>query len=76
MDIRAKHVQADKNGVRIAELDGMSYRHFLWEHRPLTDFWRIEKGYAKKLEGQGLFTLGDIARLTDMKYMVLIFHEG
>ncbi len=69
-------MQADKNGVRIAELDGMSYRHFLWEHRPLTDFWRIEKGYAKKLEGQGLFTLGDIARLTDMKYMVLIFHEG
>ncbi len=62
MDIRAKHIPADKNGVRIAELDEMSYRRLLWSHRPLTDFWRIGKGYAKKLEGQGLFTMGDIAR--------------
>ena len=46
----AKHVSADENGVRIAELDEMSYRHFLWEHRPLTDFWRVGRGYAKKLE--------------------------
>ncbi len=62
MDIRAKHVPADQNGVRIAELDEMSYRQFLWEHRPLTDFWRIGKGYAKKLNGIGLFTMGDIAK--------------
>lgn len=62
MDIRAKHVPADENGVRIAELDEMSYRQFLWEHRPLTDFWRIGRGYAKKLEEQGLFTMGDIAK--------------
>lgn len=62
MDIGAKHVQADKNGVRIAELDEMSYRRSLWAHRPLTDFWRVGKGYAKKLEEHGLFTMGDIAR--------------
>lgn len=62
MDIRAKHVTADQNGVRIAELDEMSYRQFLWEHKPLTDFWRIGKGYAKKLEEQGLFSMGDIAK--------------
>ncbi|MBR0596469.1 DNA methylase [Sinanaerobacter chloroacetimidivorans] len=62
MDIRAKHIPADKNGVRIAELDEMSYRRLLWSHRPLTDFWRIGKGYSKKLEGHGLFTMGDIAR--------------
>ena len=62
MDIRAKHIAADKNGVRIAELDEMSYRRLLWSHRPLTDFWRVGKGYARKLEGQGLFTMGDIAR--------------
>ena len=62
MDIQAKRIPADQNGVRIAELDEMSYRHLLWSHRPLIDFWRIGKGYAKKLEGQGLFTMGDIAR--------------
>lgn len=62
MDIRAKHVPADQNGVRIAELDEMSYRHLLWSHRPITDFWRIGRGYAKKLEGLGLFTMGDIAK--------------
>lgn len=50
MDIMAKHIQPDKNGVRIAELDEMSYRLFLWDHRPLTDFWRVGRGYAKKLE--------------------------
>ena len=62
MDIQAKGIPADENGVQIAELDEMSYRHLLWSYRPLTDFWRVGKGYAKKLEGQGLFTMGDIAR--------------
>jgi DNA polymerase V len=62
MDIRAKHIPADNNGMRIAELDEMSYRRLLWSHRPLTDFWRVGKGYAKKLEEHGLFTMGDIAR--------------
>ena len=62
MDIVAKHIKADKDGVRIAELDEMSYRRKLWSHRPLTDFWRVGKGYAKKLEEYGLYTMGDIAR--------------
>lgn len=62
MDIGAKHIQPDENGVRIAELDEMSYRRLLWDHRPLTDFWRVGNGYARKLEDNGLFTMGDIAR--------------
>ena len=62
MDIGAKHIPADKNGVRIAELDEMSYRRMLWDHRPLTDFWRVGRGYAEKLEAHGLYTMGDIAR--------------
>ena len=62
MDIMAKHVQPDKDGVRIAELDEMSYREQLWAHRPLTDFWRIGRGYAKKLEAIGIYTMGDVAR--------------
>ena len=62
MDIGAKHVKADKNGVRIAELDEMSYRKLLWNHRPLTDFWRVGKGYARKLEANNMFTMGDVAR--------------
>lgn len=62
MDIMAKHIQPDKNGVRIAEMDEMGYRMFLWDHRPLTDFWRVGRGYAKKLEEYGLYTMGDIAR--------------
>ena len=62
MDIQAKHIPADNNGMRIAELDEMSYRRSLWLYRPLTDFWRVGKGYAKKLEEKGLFTMGDIAR--------------
>ena len=62
MDIGAKHIPADENGVRIAELDEMSYRRTLWDHRPLTDFWRVGRGYAKKLEAAGLYTMGDIAR--------------
>ncbi len=62
MDIEAKHTKPDKTGVRIAQLDEMSYRRKLWGHRPLTDFWRVGKGYAKKLEANNLFTMGDIAR--------------
>lgn len=62
MDIEAKHIPPDKNGVRIAELDEMSYRRKLWSHRPLTDFWRVGKGYANKLEQNGIFTMGDVAR--------------
>lgn len=62
MDIVAKHATPDKHGVRIAELDEMSYRKILWDHRPLTDFWRVGRGYQKKLEAAGLFTMGDIAR--------------
>lgn len=62
MDIVAKHVTPDADGVRIALLDEMRYRELLWDHRPLTDFWRVGRGYRKKLEAAGLFTMGDIAR--------------
>lgn len=62
MDIVAKHIEADADGVRIAQLDEMSYRRLLWAHRPLTDFWRVGGGYAKKLEAHGMFTMGDVAR--------------
>ena len=62
MDIMAKHVAPDEDGVRIAELDEMSYRRQLWAHRPLTDFWRVGRGYAKKLEAVGIYTMGDIAK--------------
>ena len=62
MDIVAKHIPPDKDGVRIAELDEMSYRRKLWNHRPITDFWRVGKGYAKKLEDYGMYTMGDVAR--------------
>lgn len=62
MDIVAKHMKPDADGVRIATLDEMSYRQQLWTHRPLTDFWRVGRGYARKLEENGLFTMGDIAR--------------
>lgn len=62
MDIVAKHILADKDGVRIAELDEMEYRRKLWAHLPLTDFWRVGAGYSKKLEANGLYTMGDIAR--------------
>ena len=64
MDIMAKHAEPDKNGVRIAELDEMSYRKKLWTHRPLTDFWRVGKGYAKKLEQRRIFTMGDVAKIS------------
>lgn len=62
MDIVAKHIEPDECGVRIAELDEMSYRKLLWTHRPITDFWRVGRGYAKKLEECGLFTMGDVAK--------------
>ena len=62
MDIVAKHIPADKNGVRIAELDEAKFRQELWAHQPLTDFWRVGRGYAKKLEEHGMFTMGDVAR--------------
>lgn len=62
MDIEAKHIAPDENGVRIAELDEMTYRKKLWMHQPITDFWRVGRGYAKKLEEYGLVTMGDIAR--------------
>ena len=62
LDIEAKHIPPDKNGVRIAELDEMSYRRKLWSHRPLTDFWRVGAGIAKKLESYGMYTMGDVAR--------------
>lgn len=61
MDIVAKHTKPNEKGVRIACLDEMMYRKKLWEHRPLTDFWRVGKGYAKKLEQNGMFTMGDVA---------------
>ncbi|MCR5090355.1 MAG: DNA methylase [Oscillospiraceae bacterium] len=64
MDIYAKHVPADRDGVRIAELDEMSYRRILWNHRPMTDFWRVGKGIARKLEANGMFTMGDVARVS------------
>ena len=62
MDIVAKKMPADEDGVRIAELDEISYRKQLWNHVPLTDFWRVGPGYARKLNANGLFTMGDIAR--------------
>ena len=62
MDIMAKHEKPDENGVRIAELDELTYRKNLWSHTPITDFWRVGRGYARKLERCGIFTMGDIAR--------------
>ena len=64
MDIVAKHAEADEYGVRLAEIDELSYRKILWNHRPLTDFWRIGKGIATKLELNGMHTLGDVARMS------------
>lgn len=62
MDIVAKHVEADEDGSRIAVLDEMSYREKLWSHTPITDFWRVGTGYARKLKDVGLMTMGDVAR--------------
>ncbi len=61
MDIVAKHMKPNKDGARIAELDEMSYRRELWNHKPLTDFWRVGRGYAKRLEKAGIYTMGDVA---------------
>lgn len=61
MDIVAKHIEADRNGVRIAQLNEMTYRRLLWEHRPLTDFWRVGAGTTRRLETAGMHTMGDIA---------------
>ena len=62
MDIEAKHIKADKDGVRISELDEKSYREKMWSHRPITDFWRVGSGYARTLSRYGMFTMGDVAR--------------
>ena len=64
MDIVAKHIPADKDGVRIAELDEQSYRYLLWSHRPLTDFWMTGPGTVKRLEAHGIYTMGDLARFS------------
>lgn len=65
MDIVAKHIPADEDGVRIAELDERSYRENLWEHTPLTDFWRVGAGTARRLARMGLYTMGDVARYSE-----------
>lgn len=61
MDVEAKKMEADGDGVRIAELDEMSYRRRLWDHRPITDFWRVGRGYARRLASNGMYTMGDVA---------------
>lgn len=71
MDIVAKHIPADKDGVRIAELDEMSYRRSLWTHRPLTDFWRVGRGIAERLSQHGLYTMGDIALQSERNEQLL-----
>lgn len=68
MDIMAKRVETNEDGVRIASLDEMSYRKLLWEHSPLTDFWRIGRGISRKLEEHGMYTMGDIARMSVSKF--------
>ena len=72
MDIVAKHAQPNKNGVRIAGLDEKLYRKLLWTHTPITDFWRVGKGTAKKLEKHGIYTMGDVAR-TSIKNEDLLY---
>ena len=75
MDIVAKHLPADKDGVRIAELDEMEYRRQLWSHTPLTDFWRVGRGISAKLQAHGMQTMGDVARrsLTDEALLYKLF---
>ena len=70
MDIVAKHIPADKDGVRIAELDEQSYKERLWEHTPITDFWRVGGGTARRLETLGIYTMGDIARHSLDRYLI------
>ena len=72
MDIVAKHMEPDEHGVRMAELDEHSYRKILWEHTPLTDFWRVGPGIAKKLQTNGMFTMGDVARMSINKENVFV----
>lgn len=72
MDIVAKHVEADAGGVRIAHLDELTYRKLLWDHKPITDFWRVGRGIAKRLESSGLYTMGDIAR-TSLHHEELLY---
>ena len=71
MDVMAKHIPSDENGVRIACLDEMTYRRELWSHRPITDFWRVGRGYAKKLETYGIYTMGDVARCSEQNEELL-----
>ncbi|MCR5445476.1 MAG: DNA methylase [Bacteroidales bacterium] len=75
MDIVAKHIPADADGVRIAELDEMEYRRQLWSHTPLTDFWRVGRGIARKLQSHGMYTMGDVAHrsLTDEESLYKLF---
>ena len=74
MDIVAKHIPADKDGVRIAELDEMSYREKLWNHTPITDFWRVGRGTAKRLAHLGIYTMGDIAEAS-LTNEEILYHE-
>lgn len=74
MDIQAKHIPADSNGVRIAELDEMTYRRELWAHTPITDFWRVGAGTARRLEKHFIFTMGDIARVS-LESPALLYKE-
>ena len=71
MDIVAKHIPPDENGVRIAELDEMKFRRELWAHRPLTDFWRVGRGIARRLEAHGMFTMGDVALCSEQNEELL-----
>ncbi len=80
MDIVAKKIPADEDGVRIAQMDEWQYRKFLWAHQPLTDFWRVGRGYAKRLDKLGLHTMGDVARcslgtLSDAQNEELLYRE-
>lgn len=78
MDIVAKHIPADENGVRIAQLDEIKYRKLLWDHQPLTDFWRVGRGIAKKLAAVGMYTMGDVARcsLNDEDLLYRLFGKN
>ena len=76
MDIKAKHIDADMDGVRIAELDEMSYRKCLWNYKPITKFWRIGHGIAKRLEACHVYTMGDLARLSVRNEKVLFKYFG
>lgn len=71
MDIVAKHIPPDENGVRIAELDETKFRRELWTHRPLTDFWRVGRGIARRLEAHGMFTMGDVALCSEQNEELL-----